>query len=419
MKALANLQSISLNSHRQTISSFSVAIQGSQSVPVSSVTRDFKNAIITLNLGSTIPAGSVVQVTFNYSGYIFSQTPNEGMLSNYDYLQSDGRKHWIFTTDFEAGPSTRSLAICFDEPSYKATWQVTITYPGEFTALSNTLEQSYTNLGNGLVQTVFKQTNLMSSYLLALTIGHYSSIQGVSTVDKTLVRIWTWTGMEQYGQRSLEFAIATVDYLSKTLKRPMPLEKFDILALPQYSGYAAGAMENWGLVIAGYKDVLFHPDYCLTDQIVEIQNTVSHELTHHWFGDLVTLDWWTHIFLNEGFATYWPIRVLGNSQPEQQAIVDFQIFSVHESALQLDDNLYSANPIVPDDSLMGSDGFVLFSDTVYDKAASVITTLKNVYGNESIFIQGLQNYLQSHALGNAADLDLWRAMDLVFRTSGF
>uniref|UniRef100_A0AC34RAD9 Aminopeptidase n=1 Tax=Panagrolaimus sp. JU765 TaxID=591449 RepID=A0AC34RAD9_9BILA len=287
--------------------------------------------------------------------------------------------------------------------------QIVFTY----SALSNTLEESVTNLKNGLVKTVFKKTNPMSSYLLALTIGHYSCVQSVSNVDKTLVRIWTWTGMEQYGQNALQFAIATVDYLSKTLNTPMPLEKFDVLALPQYSGSAYGAMENWGLVIAGYREVLFHPDYSFTEELAEIQDVVSHELTHHWFGDLVTMDWWTHLFLNEGFATFWPPRTLNATLPEQGNIAKQRIFAIHETGIRFDDNANSAHPVVPSNELFNNPNYNTFGVAVYYKAASIIATLRNVFGNDTAFYQGLSQYQQSHALSNSDDLGLWKSMNWV------
>uniref|UniRef100_A0AC34FG19 Aminopeptidase n=1 Tax=Panagrolaimus sp. ES5 TaxID=591445 RepID=A0AC34FG19_9BILA len=411
MQPTQDLTEIWLNSHRHVIEGYSVLnLDTNQTLTVSSITRDYQNAIIVLTMNDTIRANANIQICFNYSGFIFAETPNEGTLSNYDYLQSDGRKSWIFATDFEGGPSTRSLAPSFDEPIYKAKWQVSIIYPGEFTALSNTLEESTMNLNNGLVKTTFKQTNTMSSYLLALTIGHYSCLKGVSNIDKTLVRIWTWTGMENYGQHALDFAIAAVDHMSATLSTPMPLEKFDILALPQYSGYSAGAMENWGLVIAGYFDVLFHPDYSSSAQLENIQNTVTHELAHHWFGDLVTLDWWNHIFLNEGFATFWPPEILLAKSPEQKNSVLYTKFSIHEHGLQMDDNRASARPVSPDPNLLGPD-YCLFCDTVYDKAGSVISTVRNAFGKDAAFYDGLSQYLKTWSFKNPTDTSLWAALD--------
>jgi aminopeptidase N len=410
-----------LNSHRHVIQGYSVLnLDTNQTLVVNGLHRDYDNAIVILQMNATIAAGANIQVCFNYSGFIFDKTPNEGTISNYDYLQSDGRKSWIFATDFEGGPSTRSLAPSFDEPAYKAKWQVTVIYPAEYTPLSNTLDESTVNLNNGLMQTTFKQTNVMSSYLLALTIGHYSCLKGVSTVDRKLVRICTWTGMENYGNYALGFAIDAVDHMSKTLNTPMPLEKFDILALPQYSGYSAGAMENWGLVIAGYYDVLFHPDYSTQANLANIQNTVAHELVHHWFGDLVTLDWWNHIFLNEGFATYWPPEILAMKMPQQMNTYLYEKFSMHENGLQLDDNAQSARPISPDPNLLGPN-YCLFCENVYDKAGSVINTLRNAFNRDSGFYDGLSQYMKQWSFKNPSDFSLWSSLDAAaqqYRVSG-
>uniref|UniRef100_A0A7E4UT57 Aminopeptidase n=1 Tax=Panagrellus redivivus TaxID=6233 RepID=A0A7E4UT57_PANRE len=404
------LTSIELNSHRQILKSATVNIVGFiDTITVIKIERNFTTAIMNLHLNAAIPKGNRISVQLVYSGFIFDHTPNEGIITNYDYSTVDNLKHWIFATDFEGGPSTRSLAPSFDEPNFKGRWTVNVIHPTEYTALSNTLESSISILGGGLTRTVFKQTNLMSSYLLALTVGQYSTVQATANNGNILIRIQSWKGTEQYAQTALNFAVNTINYLSSTLNVSQPLEKIDILALPQYSGYASGAMENWGLVIAGYRDVLIHPQYTSAETIRNAQNTISHELTHQWFGDLVTMDWWTDLFLNEAFATYWPPLVLRSDPAGDADSVSYMQLRDLVHGLELDDTSSWAHPVVPKVSDV-SQSWGLFSGSVYDKGSSILRTMANVLGEEALNA-GLSAYLTAFSFGNPTDFALLRFLD--------
>jgi aminopeptidase N len=123
---------------------------GSIEVPWNSITRDYDNAIVTINLAQPIQANTSILIVVNYTGLI-DNNPGEGTYMNWDYLDFNKQKSWIFATDFEGGPSTRSLVPCYDEPHYKANWYVTVQYPTDMVALSNALEERTRNLGNGTI----------------------------------------------------------------------------------------------------------------------------------------------------------------------------------------------------------------------------------------------------------------------------
>uniref|UniRef100_A0A914C2G0 Aminopeptidase N n=1 Tax=Acrobeloides nanus TaxID=290746 RepID=A0A914C2G0_9BILA len=396
-------QTISFNSHRHMINHLRVfKTNGSIEVPWNSITRDYDNAIVTINLAQPIQAGTSILIVVNYTGLI-DNNPGEGTYMNWDYLDYNKQKSWIFATDFEGGPSTRSLAPCYDEPHYKASWYVTVQYPTDMVALSNALEERTRNLGNGLSETTFKPTPKMASYLLAISVGDFAALRG-KTNNNMLVRVWTWTGMQNNGELSLRAAIDTINYLSSTLNKSLPLEKLDVLALPQYSGRSNGAMENWGLIISGYLSCLWNPDYSTTAQLTDTYWTTSHETTHQWFGDLVTLDWWNYIFLNEGFATYWPTIVMSVTYPDQVDWAHNQRFNDAERSLRSDANLQSTRPIIVPASQLA--GYCVFCYQSYEKASSLIHMIEQTIHRKN-FDLALHNYLNAHEYNTAVDTDLF------------
>lgn len=138
------------------------------------------------------------------------------------------------------------------------------------------------------------------------------------------------------------------------------------MCLPQYEGDAMYAMENWGLIIAGYKECLWSPDYRTTYHYTDTYWTIAHETTHQWFGDLVTLEWWNYIFLNEAFATYWPLVVMNATYPDQADYVNFQRFYDAETGFVLDQDIDTTAPIVVNETRLGH-GYDIFGDLNYYK----------------------------------------------------
>uniref|UniRef100_A0A914C589 Aminopeptidase N n=1 Tax=Acrobeloides nanus TaxID=290746 RepID=A0A914C589_9BILA len=406
LATLTNVSSITINSHRQIINSIQLAYENGTNIPYSGISRDYDNALLTVDLSASILTHTQIVVTIGYTGFISNQ-PSAGVYTNYDYLEIDGKKSWIFGTLFEDGPSTRSLAPCLDEPDYKATWHVTVDYPSDLVALGNTIEESVVTLGDGRTRVTFKQTPEMSSYLIAVAVGDFSSLRSISTVDKKLIRIWTWSGMETYAQEALTVLGSTIDFMTIYFNISLPLDKFDLLALPQFTHGGAGAMENWGLIIGDYDGILYNPDYNTISNLIEVNEIVAHETVHHWFGDLVSPKWWQYIFLNEGFASYWYIDRIAEAYPDQKDYADYARFYNQEHAL-LTEEAYGGQepPIVVNEEELGNPPLGLFGNQVYDKAAAVLHMLSNTIGNNT-FQAALQQYLKNFAQKNANDTDLW------------
>jgi aminopeptidase N len=198
-------------------------------------------------------------------------------------------------------------------------------------------------------------------------------------------------------------AAKTLSFFTQYFGAAYPLPKMDMVAVPDF---AAGAMENWGLIT--YRTVLALYDPASTGSAVkqQIAYVVCHELAHQWFGNLVTMTWWSDLWLNEGFATWAGWLAVDALFPEWRV---WDQFLVNEQARGLElDGLASSHPIeveIPDASKVNE----IFDAISYAKGASAIHMLV-AYMGEASFRQGMRLYVQRHAWGNAATRDLWRAL---------
>ncbi|TKR70402.1 hypothetical protein L596_022435 [Steinernema carpocapsae] len=333
---LQTTNELTINAHRMIFSEITLQDFDTGSllpVDLSKIVYDFDNAIITLVLPIVLKPNVDQLIIFKYTGFIFGK-PHGGISVNTFVNTLDHDKlSWIFFTDYEGGPEFRSMAPSFDEPNYKATWQITIVHPKDTVALSNMpAKSSLMPLPSESLwtETQFEKTKKMSTYLVEMIVGHFASIQAVSKSGVT-VRVFAWPGMEVKGEYALRAAIGTLDFMGTYFESNFPLPKLDVIALPQYIP-GADAMENWGLITNEFDMVLFDKDYGTVEQLISVLQVTSHEVVHQWFGDLVTLEWWDYVFLNEGFAEYWWMQCLISTFPEQADVFKFIRFDNHQSA---------------------------------------------------------------------------------------
>lgn len=255
---------------------------------------------------------------------------------------------------------------------------------------------------NGLVTVKFRKSPIMSTYLIAWVIGEMDYVE-TRNADNILVRVYTVKGDSEQGKFALKVAADTLAYFTRYFDQPYPLPKMDMVAVPDFS---AGAMENWGLVTYRTSALLFDEKNSALTAKQRVANVVAHELAHQWFGNLVTMDWWSDLWLNEGFATWVAWLATDHLFPEWNVWTEF-IVDDSQAGLKLD-SLRASHPIevpVKNPDEIGQ----IFDSISYSKGASIIRMLVDFLG-EDVFRSGLRAYLKKHKYGNARTSDLWKSL---------
>ena len=314
------------------------------------------------------------------------------------YLGKDDKGRKYAASQFEATDARRAFPS-FDEPDYKATFDITAVVDKDQVAISNYKVVSDTARPGGKHTVKFATTAKMSSYLAALVVGHFEYVEG--SVDDIPIRVYSTPGKKEMGKFALEAAEYVVGYFDKYFGIKYPYGKLDLIGLPDFS---AGAMENVGCIT--YREALL-----LTDEkqgSIDLKKTIatvtSHEIAHMWFGDLVTMKWWDDVWLNEGFATWMSSKPLQKWKPEW----NFDLDDVSGTGGTLNvDSLANTRPIhqAADTPAQIQE---LFDGIAYGKAASVLRMLEAYLGEET-FRAGINAYLQQHQYANATADDFWDA----------
>lgn len=340
----------------------------------------------------------------------------EGKLTDYlggfyrsSYKNDQGETVWLATTQFEATDARRAFP-CFDEPAFKATFTISIICDETKTAISNMPITETTPLGNGLKQVDFDKSVKMSTYLLAYIVCDFVFIE--KKTDRG-VTVRVWAPKEKIGQAdlALDAGVFILNYYEDYFDVPYPLPKQDMVAIPDF---AAGAMENWGLITYRETALLYDPKESSESDKQRAVIVIAHELAHQWFGNLVTMDWWSGLWLNEGFASYMEYVGTHAFMDKWEMMPQFLTETQH-IALALDSNNFS-HPIlqpVSDPAEINE----LFDAISYDKGASLIRMLASFVGDE-VFRGGLTRYLKKHAYDNARTEDLWDSLAAVAKEKG-
>lgn len=319
------------------------------------------------------------------------------------YTHAGKEKH-MATTQFEATDARRALPS-FDEPGAKAIFDVTLMVPSHTTAISNTIETEVLEHDSGYKVIKFAPTPKMSTYLLAFIVGEFEWIEG-KTKDGVLTRVFVTPGKKHQAKFALDVAIKTLEFYNKYFDIPYPLPVLDLIAIPDFT---SGAMENWGAVTYRESALLVDPEHSSAANKQWVALVIAHELAHQWFGNLVTMEWWTHLWLNEGFASYIEYLAVNQLFPKWDIWTQFA-YNDLGAALHLD-SLKNTHPIEievhhPDE--IGE----IFDEVSYSKGASVIRMLANYLGEKN-FRNGLRHHLKKHAYGNASTIDLWRSFEKI------
>jgi puromycin-sensitive aminopeptidase len=399
---LEKTNAITLHSKELEIETAEISI-GKEKVFAKKIAYDEKKETITFTFPQMIPVGNI-KLTLVFAGIL-----NDNMRGFYksSYVV-DGKTKHLATTQFEATDARRAFP-CFDEPAHKAVFHVSLIVSKGQTAISNTLPVNVSEHSVGYDLIRFSPTPKMSTYLLAYIVGEFEYIKG-TTKNGTLVRVFTTPGKLHQAVFALDCSIRTLEFYEDYFAIKYPLPVLDMIAIPDFS---AGAMENWGAVT--YRESMLLIDE-KNSSIVSRQwvaLVIAHELAHQWFGNLVTMEWWTHLWLNEGFASYIEYLAIDKLYPQWDIWTQFLAHDFN-TGLKLD-GLKHTHPIEvevhhPDEISE------IFDAVSYSKGASVIRMLAGYLG-EKDFRDGLRYYLKKYSYKNTETVDLWHAFEHVSRKS--
>ena len=308
---------------------------------------------------------------------------------------------WYAFTQFEATDARRAFP-CFDEPSYKVPWQITLHVKREHMALSNQPAVSETDEPDGMKAVRFAPTRPLPSYLIAMAVGPFDAVDaGHAGSKKTPLRIITPRGMADQAKYAAEVTGQLLNTLEDYVGIPYPYDKLDSIAVPLYGG----AMENAGLIVYGQTLILAKPSEDSLERQRSYASVSAHEMAHMWFGDLVTTDWWNDIWLNEAFATWMSDKTLEKWKPEWH--MELSQAASTERAMTAD-SLVSARRIRQPIEAKGDIGNA-FDAITYQKGAAVISMFEH-WLTVDTFRAGVRRYLTEHAYGNATAADFLAAV---------
>eukprot|EP01111_Echinosteliopsis_oligospora_P007854 TRINITY_DN2317_c1_g1_i3.p1 TRINITY_DN2317_c1_g1~~TRINITY_DN2317_c1_g1_i3.p1 ORF type:complete len:885 (+),score=286.66 TRINITY_DN2317_c1_g1_i3:86-2656(+) len=382
--------------HSKEITIHSVVIsQNGNSIVASNISYAEKEERATFKFPQKIQPGDAI-LTIKFDAII-----NDKMAGFYrSKYFLDGKEKYLATTQFEATDARRAFP-CWDEPAVKAIFEMIIIAPADRVVLSNMDPVDQEKRADGKQVVKFAPSPIMSTYLLAFIVGEFDYVED-HTKEGVRIRVYTPVGKKDLGKFALSVGSKTLSYFTEYFGIPYPLPKLDMVAIADFS---AGAMENWGLVT--YREIALLCDASSAVSTKQrVAYVVAHELAHQWFGNLVTMEWWSQLWLNEGFATFVGNLATNHLFPEWDVwtlfVNDYQATAFHL------DGLKNSHPIEVD--VKTSDEISEIFDAIsYNKGSCVIRMLEAHLG-EGNFKKGLHTYLTRFEYKNAVTEDLWQAL---------
>ena len=350
----------------------------------------------TFTFDQEVPAGSYL-LSMDYTGKINTQA--NGLFA-LDYVTETGKQRALFT-QFEA-PDARRFVPSWDEPNYKATFNLIATVPASQMAISNMPVAQSNDLPGGKRMLRFETSPKMSTYLLFFALGDFE--RATDTVDGTEVGVVATRGKVDQAAGALEASRLVLKEYNDYFGVKYPLPKLDNVAAPGSSQFFS-AMENWGAILSFEYILLADPKISTIGNVQGIFSVAAHEIAHQWFGNLVTMSWWDDLWLNEGFATWMAARATEKFHPEWNTRLN--AVGGREGAMSRD-AVATTHPVVQRISTVEQLGQA-FDAITYQKGGAVIGMLENYVG-EDAWREGVRAYMQKHAYGNTVSADLWGAV---------
>jgi aminopeptidase N len=320
-------------------------------------------------------------------------------LFSVDYPTPTGIKRLI-SSKLEPADARR-IFPCWDEPSFKASFALTVVIPRNLLAVGNMPVTSEEPVAGDRKKVAFAPTPKMSSYLFVLTVGELERV--TADAGGVTIGVVTTEGKSGQGRFALDSAVQLLGYYNDYFGVKYPLPKLDLIAVP---GGFGGAMENWGGITFFESRLLFDPATNAETARRGIFTIIAHEMAHMWFGDLVTMAWWDNLWLNEGFASWMATKASEQFYPQWQSWLNGN--SAKQFAMALDARRTShpvQQPIADH-----SEAVTAFDAITYNKGQALIRMLETYLG-EQAFRDGIRKYMAAHAYSNSTTADLWQALE--------
>ncbi len=377
-------------------------------LPKSAINIDSEKELLTLALPSELAPGNHT-LAFSFSGKINQQ--GQGLF--YIRYQEQGspaaaEKKIMLGTQFEATDARRFFP-CWDEPAFRAHFQLTTVVPENWLAVSNMPIESGKKIAGGK-EVRFAATPPMSSYLNVFVAGELDLIESRS--GPTQIRVIATKGKAELGRYALEVTAQILQYYNDYFGVPYPLPKLDQIALP---GGFGGAMENWGGITYYESALLFDPKNSSAETKQIIYEVLAHEMAHQWFGDLVTMAWWDNLWLNEGFASWMGTKCTAHFNPQWEVWLRRSVprdptrrVGIAKEAAMEGDARSTTHP-VQQPIATEAEANSAFDDITYKKGQSFLRMLESFLGEE-VFRDGIRRYIAAHKYSNTTTADLWNAL---------
>jgi len=379
-------------------------------LPASAIKIDEKNDLLALALPSELATGEHT-LTLRFTGKINEQ--GQGLFYMRYQEQGSGARKTMLGSQFEATDARRFFP-CWDEPVFRARFQLTAVVPENWLGVSNMPIENEKKIAGGK-EVRFAATPRMSSYLNVFVAGELDFIESRS--GPTQLRVITTKGKAEMGRYALEATAQILQYYNDYFGVAYPLPKLDQIAMP---GGFGGAMENWGGITYYESKLLFDPKSSSAETKQDIYEVLAHEMAHQWFGDLVTMAWWDNLWLNEGFASWMGSKCTAHFNPQWEVWLrrEFprdptrRVGIAKEAAMESDARSTThpiQQPVATEAEANGA-----FDDITYKKGQSFLRMLESFLG-EDVFREGIRRYMAAHMYSNTTTADLWNALS---ETSG-
>ncbi|ESO85815.1 hypothetical protein LOTGIDRAFT_130453 [Lottia gigantea] len=360
-----------------------------------------ENQFWVVQTSTDIAKGSMVDLYLEFDGSLTNAIVGFYKSTYVNSITNETRN--LATSKFEPVDARRAFP-CFDEPNIKAEYTIRLVHRPEYTPLSN-MPDSTSDFATNLVRTTFKKSVKMSTYLVCFIVCDFKYIEVNTTTNRTL-RVYATPDKIDQASYALNVSKHTMEYYEKIFDLPYPLPKQDMIAIPDF---VSGAMEHWGLITYRETNLLYDENSASSANKQRVAAVIAHEVAHQWFGNIVTMDWWDDLWLNEGFASF--MEYIGVSSYETDwDMMDQFLTADLQPVMETDAGLESHPIVVPVQK--PSEINEVFDAISYQKGSSVIRMMESIMGKDKFF-QGVAKYLKQYEWGNAITDNLWQSLSEV------